>query len=63
MKPRKVVISIETETGLSLKEIKMWKGLSISPWTVNTVIVVDQIQVNVVKEAKSPTNRLAARKR
>lgn len=47
MKLRKVIITIETETGQTIKALQQWKGKYVGPCLLE--VVVDQIQVNIVK--------------
>jgi len=50
MKPRKVIVTIEAKTDCSIKDLRCWKGAHIGMvYLPGAVIVVDQIQVNVVK--------------
>lgn len=52
MKPRKLIITIETETNLPIKVLKQWKGQFVGTSLLG--VSVEQIQVNVVNPAKSP---------
>ncbi len=59
MKPRKVIITIETETDVTIKELRDWRGEYVgmreTGWPPGRSVFVDQIQVNVVK----PTEHVA----
>lgn len=50
MKPRKVIITIEAETELTLKELLTWKNGVVGD--VECSVFVDQIHVDVVKDSK-----------
>jgi len=53
MKPRKVIITIETETGYTIKELRQdWNKRFVAP-LIGVGVFVDQIQVNVVKPTKA----------
>jgi len=57
MKPRKVSITLEVETGLSIKTLrsKEWweEGMEdYDPESPNDTPIVNQVQVNVIKPSK-----------
>jgi len=58
MKPRKVLLSIETTTNCPLSILRKKRGDSIyfypsdAPFDLQYLIAVEQIQVNVMQDAK-----------